>query len=51
MAIVMSDACTINVLWEHNWELIDDSKSVIDDSWVMLQLVVSFTIIIFLGYS
>jgi len=38
----MSDASTINVLCELNWRLIDNSKSVIVDSWVMLQLVASF---------
>ncbi len=47
MMIVMSDAFTINVFKEHNWQLIDDSRSVIDDSRVTLWLVGSFTIVIY----
>ncbi len=47
MMIVMSDACTIIVILEHNWWLIDDSTSIIGDSRLMLQLVASFTIIIY----
>jgi hypothetical protein len=47
MMIVMSDACTINVLFDHNWKLIDDSRSVFDDTRVMLLLVASFTIVIY----
>jgi hypothetical protein len=35
----MSDACTIYVLWEHNRYLIDNSRCVIDESRVMIQLV------------
>ncbi len=38
MMIVMSDACTMSVLWEHNWQLIDDSRSIIDNSRLMLQM-------------
>jgi hypothetical protein len=34
----MSDACTMKVLWVHNWQLIDHSRSIIDDSRVMLQM-------------
>ncbi len=40
MTIVTSDACIINFLWEHNWQLIDDTK-------VMFQLVASFRIVIY----
>ncbi len=47
MTIVMSDACTINVLCEHNWRLIDDSRSMIDGSRGLLQIKASFTIIIY----
>ncbi len=46
MTIIMSDAFTVNVLYEHYWQLIDNSRSVIGDSIVMLQLVASFTIVI-----
>ncbi len=38
MMIFMSNACAIKVIWEHNWQLIDDSRSIIDDSRVMLQM-------------
>jgi hypothetical protein len=48
--IISSDACTINVLLEHNRQLIDDSVSIIDDSRVMLQLLASLTINILLQY-
>jgi hypothetical protein len=44
---IMSDACAINALKEHNWWQIDNSKSVIDDSRVMLHLVELFMIIIY----
>ncbi len=47
MMIIMSDACSKNVSEEHNWQLIDDSRSIIDNSKVMLQLVASFTIVIY----
>jgi hypothetical protein len=49
MKIVMSEAFTINVLWvwEHNWQLINNFRSIIDDSSVMVQLVASFTIVIY----
>ncbi len=47
MMIVMSDAFTLNVFKEHNWKLIDDSRSVIDDFRVTLWLVGSFTIVIY----
>ncbi len=47
MTIIMSDACTINALKEHNWWQIDNSKSVIDDSRVTLHLVVLLMIIIY----
>jgi hypothetical protein len=42
MMIVISDTCTINVLQE-----LDNSRRAIDDSRVILQLVASFTIIIY----
>jgi hypothetical protein len=48
MMIILIDACTVKVLWEHNWHQIDDSRSMIDDSRVMLQLVASFMIVILL---
>ncbi len=43
MTIIMSDFSTIKVLKEHNWWLIDNSSSAIDNSRVMLQVVASFT--------
>jgi hypothetical protein len=43
----MSDACTINVLCEYNWQLIDDSSGVIDGYRGMLQIKASFMIIIY----
>jgi hypothetical protein len=39
----MRDICAINVLYE----LIDDSRSIIDNSRKMLQLVASFMIVIY----
>jgi hypothetical protein len=47
MMVIMSDVFTVIVLQEHNWRLIVDSKSIIDNSRVMLQLVGSFMIIIY----
>jgi hypothetical protein len=43
----MSDAWTINVLLEHDGQLIDDSMSIIDGSRVMLLLVASDLIVIY----
>jgi hypothetical protein len=52
MTIIMTDVCAINALKEHNWWQIDNSKSVIDDSRVTLQLeaflLLSIMIIVFL---
>ncbi len=43
----MSDAWTINVLLEHDGQLIDDSMNITNDSSVMLQLVASVMIVIY----
>ncbi len=45
MMSIMSETCTINLF---SRSIIDNTRSVTDDSRVWLQLVVSFTIIIFL---
>jgi hypothetical protein len=47
MTNIMSDACTINVLYEHYLWLFDDSRTIIDDSRVMLQHEASFAIVIY----